>query len=61
MSVAQKVKNIRGEIPISLFAKHVGVSEALVSYVENGKQRPGLKMIIGLSKFSGKPMEYWVD
>lgn len=61
MTVAEKVKKLRGDMALRPFAKKLGLSAAAILRIEKGTHKPGLKSILSLMKLSGETLDYWKE
>lgn len=61
MTVAYKLRELRGSMSMDTFSKQLQVSKSIISLIEAGKRNPGVGTIKKLSEFSGKTIDYWID
>lgn len=59
MTVAEKIRQLRGDMALRPFAQKLGLSAAAILRMENGTHKPGLRSILSLMKESGKNLDYW--
>ena len=56
-TVADAIREIRGETTQAEFAKKLDISQSFLSELETGKKLPGKNLIKELAKLSGYPLE----
>ena len=61
MTVAYKLRELRGSMSMDALSELLQVSKSIISLIEAGKRNPGVKTAKKLSKFSGKEINYWID